>query len=372
MKIALSFPGCHRRGGVERIIYECARFLAGRGHDVTVFASEFENTPEPFKYRQVAVPRTFKTLQTTVFYAASKQAMRGAEFDAHGSFGCVCPEGGVYWAQSVHAAWIDKARALRPWWSIARWKQWLNPVHKVLLRYERSHFRKGASRRIIALTDEVKADLQHYYGVAPGDIDVIPNGFAPDEFNLARARELRAPVRAELGFTPGQKVIVFVGNELDRKGYPALLAAVESMADPRVRILVAGRIAPAPHRLVTYVGSSGDVARYYAAGDVFALPTLYEAWGMVIVEAMAMGIPSLTSRLAGAAVAIEEGKTGDLLDDPRNVSEIVRKLRPLLDGKHATPEEIAASVAKYAWPEILSQYEALLCENASAGAASLK
>ena len=47
-----------------------------------------------------------QTLQPTAFYAASKQAMRGADFDAHGSFGCVCPEGGVYWAQSVHAAWI--------------------------------------------------------------------------------------------------------------------------------------------------------------------------------------------------------------------------------------------------------------------------
>jgi len=346
---------------VERIIYECARFLSGRGHDVTVYAHDIERNGESFRYHYVPVRRTLKTLEPTAFYGACKEAMRGASFEAHGSFGCVCPEGGVYWAQSVHAAWLDKAKALRPPWSLARWKQRLNPAHPILLKYERSHFRKGASRRIIALTEEVKADLHHYYGVAAGDVDVIPNGYAPEEFNLARSRGLRETVRGELGFSPDQKVIVFVGNELDRKGYPALLATVESMADPRLRILVAGRIAPAPHPLVRYVGSSSDVARYYAAADIFALPTLYEAWGMVIVEALATGLPVLTSHLAGAAVAVQGGRTGALLENPADQAEIARKLRPLIEGEHCSPEEISASVAKYAWEEVLVQYENVLC-----------
>jgi UDP-glucose:(heptosyl)LPS alpha-1,3-glucosyltransferase len=156
-------------------------------------------------------------------------------------------------------------------------------------------------------------------------------------------------------------VIVFVANELDRKGYPALLASVEAMGDPRLRILVAGRIAPAPHPLVNYVGSTSEVARYYAAADVFALPTLYEAWGLVIIEAMATGLPVLTSKLAGASVAVHEGVTGNLLDDPRDEAEIARKLRPLIDGQHASAEEIAASVEKYAWSRVLLQYEQVLC-----------
>lgn len=365
MKIALSFPGCHRRGGVERIIYECAKYLAGRGHDVTVFAHECEASGDAFRYRHVPVPRTLGMLKPVAFHAACVKAMRGADFEAHGSFGCVSPEGGVYWAQSVHAAWLEKAKALRPPWSLARWKQRLNPAHPLLLRLEARHFRKGGYRRIIALTEEVKSDLGRHYGVPGGDIDVIPNGYAPEEFNVPRALQIRAPMRAELGFSPEQKVIVFVANELDRKGYPALLRTVEAMNDPRLRILVAGRIAPAPHPLVTYVGSTNEVARYYAAADVFALPTLYEAWGLVIVEAMATGLPVLTSRLAGASVAVREGETGELLDNPKDEGEIARKLRPLLEGAHLSREEISASVTEYRWAEVLKRYEEVLCGNSS-------
>ena len=287
--------------------------------------------------------------------------MRDSSFDAYGSFGCVCPEGGVYWAQSVHAAWLEKAKTIRPPWSVSRWKQRINPVHPILLNLERRHFGRGGYSRIIALTDEVKADLKHYYGVPEEDVDVIPNGFAPGEFNAEGALEARDPMRRELGYAPADKVIVFVANELNRKGFPVLLRSVEAMADPRLRILVAGRIAPAPHPLVTYVGSTDQVARYYAAADVFALPTFYEAWGMVIIEAMATGLPVLASRLAGASVAVREGLTGQLLDNPADETEIAAKLRPLIEGEHSSREEIAASVAQYAWSRVLVRYENILC-----------
>lgn len=363
MKIALSFPGCHRRGGVERIIYECAKYLAAREHDVTVFAHEFEENDPRIHYRHVPIPKTLKMLRPLAFHDGCARAMAAESFDAHGSFGCVCPEGGVYWAQSVHAAWLEKAKALRPPWSAARWKQWLNPAHPQLLKMEKRHFSQGGYRRIIALTEEVKNDLRKHYGVPPEDIEVIPNGYAPEEFNVPRALALRASMRAELGFSADQKVLVFVANELDRKGYPALLRTVEAMNDPRLRILVAGRIAPKPHPLVKYVGSTNEVAKYYAAADVFTLPTLYEAWGLVIVEAMATGLPALTSRLAGASVAVREGQTGELLDNPADDAEIARKLTPLVNGQHLTREEISASVEKYAWSQVLTQYEQVLRAN---------
>lgn len=361
MKLALSFPGCNRRGGVERIIYECAKFLSGRGHDVTVYATEIEKNGAPVTYRHVPIPRTLKALEPVAFYDACKREMRDARFDAHGSFGCVCPEGGVFWAQSVHAVWLEKAKSIRPPWSVARWKQWLNPSHPMILKLERRHFSKGGHRSIIALTEEVKVDLHNYYGVPMEEVHVVPNGFSPEEFNVARAMELRDSVRSELGFSPDAKVIVFVGNELDRKGYPALLRAVEAMNDPRLRLLVVGRAVPAPHPLVKYVGSTSDVVRYYAAADVFALPTLYEAWGLVIIEAMATGLPVLTSRLAGASVAIREGATGNLLDNPTDETEIATKLRPLIEGDHLPPEQISGSVAQYAWSRVLLRYEDVLC-----------
>jgi UDP-glucose:(heptosyl)LPS alpha-1,3-glucosyltransferase len=363
MKIALSFPECNRRGGVERIIYECAKFLAGRGHDVTVFANVFEKNGAAIGYHHVEMRSALKVLRPVAFHDACARAMSGTAFDAHGSFGCVCPEGGVYWAQSVHAAWLEKARELRKPLTPAWWKQHLNPAHPMLLKLEKRHFSKGGYKKIIALTEEVRGDLHRHYGVPMEDMVVVPNGYAPEEFNVGRARTMRDHVRGELGFSPDTKVVVFVANELERKGLPALLRAVEGMKDDRVRILVAGRMAPPEHPLIKYVGSTNEVMRYYAAADVFALPTLYEAWGLVIVEAMAAGLPVLTSRLAGASIAVQEGVTGNLLEDPRDELEISRKLQPLLNGEHASPEAISESVREYAWDRVLLKYEEVLCGN---------
>src|SRR3954469_16604683 len=78
-------------------------------------------------------------------------------------------------------------------------------------------------------------------------------------------------------------------------------------------------------------GPTPDVARFHAAADVFALPTTYEPFGLVIIESMASGLPVITSRLAGASPAVDAGENGLLLDDPRDVSQLTEHLRLLLD-----------------------------------------
>jgi UDP-glucose:(heptosyl)LPS alpha-1,3-glucosyltransferase len=84
----------------------------------------------------------------------------------------------------------------------------------------------------------------------------------------------------------------------------------------------------------------------------------------VIVEALACGLPVLTSRLAGAAVTVREGQTGFLLDEPRNVDEIAAKLQQLLALPRDDRDLISRSVADYAWSRVLPQYESLLAAHA--------
>jgi UDP-glucose:(heptosyl)LPS alpha-1,3-glucosyltransferase len=360
VKVALSFPGCNRRGGIERVIYECAKYLSERGHEVTVFASRYEPCGGPIRYHHIPTSCIVRRLEPLAFHRACTRAMLETQFDVHGAFGIDCPMGGVFWVGTVHAAWVEKAKALRSRWSLAGWKQRLNPLHAMLLRLEKRHYRPESYRRFIVMTEDVKGDLYRYYGVPPEHVELVPGGYAPSEFNLNRTRELRQAMRKELGFAQEDKVIVFVANELQRKGYCTLLRAVDSMEDARLKILVAGRMAPSPHPRVKYFGSTSEVARCYAAADVLALPTLYEAWGLVIIEAMATGLPVLTSRLAGASVAVRERESGNLLDAPTDEAEIVRKLRPLIEGEHSSPEEIEASVAQYAWSRVLMKYETVL------------
>ncbi len=371
MKIALSFPGCHRRGGVERVMLEAANFLESRGHETHVFASEWDETLHAGVVRHEIAPHAkSSSKKVTQFIAASHPALKAMQPppDGVGSFGVLAPPNSVVWMQSVHRAWLEISRRERDW--KGRLKQKLNPFHGLILRLEREQLQGRHYAHVVALTDVVKQDIMRFYGVPDEDITVIPNGFAPQEFNVERRHMERDPMRRKLGFAPDDKVVIFVANELERKGFGPLLEAVASLHDNRVHVLAVGRLNPAEcqaqisrlnlDKQVHFTGPSSDVASFYAASDVFALPTQYEAWGLVIVEAMACGLPVLTSRLAGAAIAVRERCSGYLLDQPRDADEIAGKLRLLLDGVHASPEEIADSVIEYSWSQILPRYEEVL------------
>ena len=376
MKVALTFPGCHRRGGVERVLVECASFLHARGHEVTVYASDWDaDVLDPdIKHCHVPAGKRHPLLRLLSFDRLAPRAIRraGVPPDVVGAFGILSADGAVVWVQAVHRAWMEVSRRR----SLAgRLKQRCNLYHPLVLALERRVYGGRRYRKLIALSEQVKADLMGFYAVPEEDIVLIPNGFAPGEFNVPRAARQRAEMRARLGYGPDERVVIFVANELERKGFGPLLRALASLKDGRVRLLAVGRLNAGIYEAeivrlgmaghVRFAGPSDDVASFYAAADVFALPTQYEAWGLVITEAMACGLPVLTSRLAGAAVAVQEGANGALLDDPGDVGEIAAKIRPLLDGRHAPAEDIAASVAEYAWPQVLRRYEAVLQQCAS-------
>lgn len=375
MRIALSYPGCHRRGGIERIMLECANFLYERGHETHVYSSDWDQShllPGIVRHH-VPLPVQHSFLSHLLLFARqSRQAVRRLRppVDVAGTFGVQSPPGGVMWVQSVHKAWLDTSSRHRS--RKGRLKQKLNLFHPSVLALEHDHFARRKYKKLIALSAEVKADLMRWYRVPGDDIVIIPNGFSPKEFSAQCSAEARSAVRRKLGYNESDKVIIFVANELERKGFGPLFRAISLLNDSHVHLLAVGRIKPQAYlpeiqsmglsERVQFVGPTSEIATYYAAADVFALPTQYEAWGMVIVEALACGLPVLTSRLAGAAVTVHEGETGYLLDDPRSPEEIAAKLWPLLRGLPASREAISASVEAYAWPRLLLRYEQTLAE----------
>lgn len=373
MKIALSFPAVNRRGGIERVLYETARYLGNHGHDVHLFSHDVDAVPQlPVTLHPVPMRKSPWWISPLSFQRNCTMLLRPAEYDAVGSFGAPSPLGGIYWLPSVHKAWLEYSAAHRPPLSASRLKQRLNPYHPAILHLEKQHFAPGGYRRLLAQTAAVKADVQRLYSVPDADVDVLPIGYDPAEFDHSRAVGRRAQMRQRLGYQPSDKVLIFVANELQRKGFAVLIEAIAQLAEPRPKLLVVGRVTVAPYTKrvqelgltdsIQFVGSTDDVAAFYAAADAFVLPTQYEAWGLVIVEAMACGLPVLTSRLAGASVAVNEGVSGFLLDDPEDLAAVTTGLRRLLAGEHAAPQQISDSVHAYEWGEILPGYEAALRE----------
>jgi UDP-glucose:(heptosyl)LPS alpha-1,3-glucosyltransferase len=355
---------------------ECVNFLAARGHETHAIAEALD----PASISKLAICHKvdghtlIPALHVPRFVRASARqiAALSPQADITAGFGVAGQPGGVIWMQSVHAAWIEIAQRVRGF--CGRWKQRLNPFHPVILAMERRMLKERRYRQLIALTPQVKDDLMRIYNVPASDIAVLPNGYSRSEFNVEHRARRREEMRARLGFRDEHRVVVFVANEFERKGFFPLLQAVAALGDPDVRLLAVGRLNPKACRgeierlkmtgRVTFSGPTSDVADYYAAADLFALPTQYEAWGLVVVEALASGLPVLTSRLAGAAAVVREGVTGLLLDDPQDDREIAAKLDRLLRSPERSAVETSESVASYAWDRLLLQYEAILAANA--------
>src|SRR5437764_14707588 len=114
MKAVLSFPGCHRKGGVERVMFECAKFLAARGHQVEIVAEEWEPIAgENVHFHQIDVPARPGFLRGKRYFQAASQFLKTFPNDVLNTHGSVCPVGGVEWVQSIHAAWLDPAKTSR-------------------------------------------------------------------------------------------------------------------------------------------------------------------------------------------------------------------------------------------------------------------
>jgi UDP-glucose:(heptosyl)LPS alpha-1,3-glucosyltransferase len=356
---------------VERVVFEAARHLKDRC-SVAVLARGIEGgaggeVPAGVSFFGLGgreLPLGFGLRQTR---RLSRRVVARERFDVVAGFGVQAPEDSVVWMQSVHAVWWEQCRRTRR--GLGRWMQAANPFHKIVLSMESELLLQRRYRRLIALTPQVKEDLVRCYGVNPGHVEVLPNGFHPEEFHPGLREAHRGQGRRLLGIPESSKVVLFVANEWERKGLIPLMEALAEV-DEEAHLVAVGRLPKAmltgrAERLglakrVHIVGPTSSVNRWFGLADAFALPTSYEAWGMVLIEALASGLPVLTSRCAGAAAAVLEGKNGFLLEDPRSGREVASGLEKLLRGVGWSREEVSASVVEYEWPRIFERYEAIL------------
>jgi UDP-glucose:(heptosyl)LPS alpha-1,3-glucosyltransferase len=374
-KLALCYSGCHRRGGVERVVFEVARHLHENwrtsvvAHELPT-AGELPADVEMLQLSGKILPFGLGMRQTR---AKAQEIVDGGGFDVVAGFGVQAPRESVVWMQSVHAAWWDLCRRRRRGW--LRLRQRLNPFHHIVLKMEDELLRQRRYRRLIALSPAVRDDLHRYYGVPASDVDVLPNGFHPTEFHPGVRVRHRLEQRRRFGIPSAAWVVLFVANEWERKGLLPLLEAVAQLKDSSVHLVAAGRL-PAGFIMHTasrlgiqervhMVGQTSHVNECFGMADAFALPTLYEAWGMVIIEALACGLPVLTSQTAGASVAIQPGVNGCLLENPEESEAVADGLRKLRSGLHVPSGAIAQTAAPYAWERLLRQYAAILRRNIS-------
>jgi UDP-glucose:(heptosyl)LPS alpha-1,3-glucosyltransferase len=305
-------------GGAEAYLKRLARGVVDAGHRVKLFTTA-EWPPSEWPFGALTQLRGNSPL---AFANELDQLQPGATCDILMSLERVW-QCDIYRAgDGVHRAWLDRrAKLSKP---IRRIAHAFTPKHLATLRLEQSLFGRRCARRVIANSQMVRREIVELYGYPPEQIDLIHNG-VPVELFRARA-ELRTQTRARLGLAPDEVVLLFVGSGWERKGLRFAIRAADMC---NVRLLVAGRGNEAAFRSATvrFLGSAEELPAVYAAADIFILPTIYDPFSNAALEALAAGLPVITTRANGFAEIMRPDVDGTVVEAPDDVVALCAAVR---------------------------------------------
>jgi UDP-glucose:(heptosyl)LPS alpha-1,3-glucosyltransferase len=371
MRIAVVRQRYNAQGGAERFIERALGALAGRGLTVTVLAREWTGDPgsvircDPFYAGRVWRDWSFAR-------AVCREVAR-ASFDlvqSHERIAC-CD---IYRAgDGVHAQWLhNRCSALGP---LARAGIALNPYHRYVLAAERTLFSSRRLRAVICNSRMVKDEIRRHFGTPEAKLHVIYNGIDLEVFHPRLRDAHRSSLREGLGIPPQAPVFLHVGAGFERKGVFRLIEAFAHSVLKDARLLIVGsdKTQPRAERLVRsrglasrvhFAGTQADVRPWYGAADAFVLATLYDPFPNAALEAMACGLPVITTRQCGTAEIIDEGASGFVVD-ALAIEELARRLDRLDGtlaqemGRRARERAMGFGVGKMA-EQFLALYRSLM------------
>lgn len=379
MKVAL-VRHSYGMGGAEQSVAYLARELTAQGHEVHLFANHIqEDGPHGIIFHRVPVIRGASVLKILSFAFNAASLVKKESFDIVHSFERTFHHDLYRAGDGCHQEWLLNRHRASPF---HRPLDTVNPRHRAILAIQRRIFTPGCSRRVIANSMKTRQEIIRHYDYPKDRIVVVYNGVDLDRFHPGKRERLRAPTRAVLGLAPDDLVLLFVGSGFERKGLSGFLKGVAwaFSRHPKMplKLIVAGKGNPRPylalahtldlHERVRFVGAWATIEELYAATDALVLPTLYDSFANVTLEAGAAGLPILTSRHNGASELIEDGQSGLIVNDPTDVSEMGERLLELFDverrralGGAAREVAVQFPVCRYAQGTI-QVYQAILEE----------
>lgn len=372
LKIALIRAKYNPFGGAERFIETAANALAAQGVSLTILTREWPTDAagaHPAIQHVLINPRHVTSKgRDSRFANAVTRHLAETKYDLVQSHerivGCELYRAG----DGVHAAYLEQR--FRVLGALKRLSIGLSAHHRYLINTERAMFTSPKLRAVICNSAMVKADILRHFSVDESKLRVILSGVDQQKFHPGLRNEFRADLRRQLNIPKAAPVALFVGSGFERKGLAGFLLALADQAGhadltrDALRGIVVGhdkhllRFQALADQLglsdrVVFTGGVNDVRPYYAAADVFVLPTLYDPLPNACLEAMACGLPIITSTTSGAAELITNGVEGfvtDALDTPAISDAISNALADAGMGARArarvaplTPEAMAAA-----------------------------
>ena len=348
-KVAFALENFSRYGGgAESYAISLATFLVKNGWEVHFFGEAWDGEPEMAIFHKITIPKYLPAwLKLILFALYHKRAVKKQNFDVILGFGNTLymnvyqSHGGVHWLSAKRRVYSEKSdikRAIKRLVVLLSLKQWTRAW------IESAPFRLYPRPRIVAISQMIKKDMASFFKVNDEDIKVVYNGVDTDRYNQNLRHDHKGSLRRQLGIREDDVVFLFVSYDLKKKGIETLVAAVsllKQMGNTNFRLMVVGGM---PYKALSrqikalgiedkilFTGPVRSIEAYYANSDVFVLPTYYDACSLVVIEAMASGLPSITTTSNGAAGIINDGKNGYIISHPPRSMDLANKMKLLLN-----------------------------------------
>ena len=346
MRVALAVHHVRPTGGHDRYVLELARRLAPRCQLDLIAISVAGELPASVRVRTVRVPGRPLLVAAPLFRRGASRAVRDGRYDLVHGIGGALPGASVVTAQFCAAEWrrLDRDASI-----------YQRLVAAQAVRDERRAYTHRALRAVIAVSRRTADEIERHYGPLRVPVSVVPN--AVDASLFVRPEGERRSGRARLLFVGAyaRKGLDTAIRALARMRQDAELVAIGSGDGARYRSLavqlgVGDRVRLEPPR--------GRIEEAFAAADLFLFPTRYEPFGMVIAEALAAGLPVVTSAVAGAAELIRDGASGFVVADPEDAAGFAAAAVRILGepGRRvAMGESARAAVRDLTWDSVAAR-----------------
>lgn len=342
LKIAVVRQRYNPYGGAERFVERALSALVREGAEVTLITRSWEGAPQEGFRQKICDPGYSRILggraaRDRSFTACAQQEIAEGGYNivqAHERIpGCMIFRAG----DGVHAAWLDhRARGQS---ASTRMLTRLSPFHRYILKQEAAMLTNPALKAVICNSTLVREEMRRYYDVPESKLVVIENGVDLECFHPRLSIEWRDRQRQALGIDADTPVFLYVGSGFERKGVPQLLAAIARMKSQQAQLVIVGQDRHQAvferqaktlglEKRVMFTGPQKDVRPYYGMADAFVLPTRYDPMPNAALEAMACGLPIITSTTCGIASRVAAGING-FVCDALDVGQIAKHLDQL-------------------------------------------
>ncbi len=355
--VAIGIRNINTKSGLGKIVLEQIKHYLKDGISITIYTSKYDKMIKDTGVRIVKIPRIpliGEYYQRLFFARRAEKKIDAGKYDLVIGHGDLIHQDIIFLHNLVEKAYLlthDKP---------------MNPLNNIA-KIRRLILKEQGFKGVVANSELMKNELITSFGIPEKMIKVIYPGFDPEQFNTNTVQQDKVSSRVELGIDDNATVIGFItSGDFKKRALALFIEALDKIeTDIDYKVLLVGKDNTLPHYLEMIRGYGlekrfiikepiDDVQKYFHAVDFTVHPAYFEEFGMVVQEAMACGLPVITSKLVGASEIMQDQST--VMESP-NLEELTIQLNRLINNtkfRQNLASSSMESVVKTTWDDYIN------------------